>query len=148
MSRSKTFVSMLILLVIGLQLVPAISFEGPRQTRWPFLMWSMYKNAHQPGPIQALKHRVVGVTRTGTKEEITGSLVGLPRPTVGRMYFRPMQAGDSAAARRLLSRINRNREDPFVELRLESETFTVTDTGIVREDNPVMTYKADPPKSR
>jgi hypothetical protein len=144
MAHSKTFVSVLILTIIFLQMVPAISYEGPIQTRWPFLMWAMYKNPHPPGPVRALKNRVIGVTESGKREQITGRLVGLPWPAIGRMYVQPMRAGDSTAAQRFFNRLNRNRSDPFVELRMESETFTVTDTGVVRQTNPVQIFRADP----
>ena len=36
----------------------------------------------------------------------------------------------------------------MVELRLEGETYTVTDTGIVRTDDPVVTYRSRPPGPR
>jgi hypothetical protein len=148
MLQSKTLISMLIVVVIGLQLVPAVFYEGPIQTRWPFMMWAMYAKAQPPGPVQATKNRLFGVTSEGSRIRITGRLVGLPWPAIGRMYMQPMRNGDSSAAQQLANRINRNREDPFVELRFESETYTVADTGIVRTDNPVITYRVHPSASR
>ena len=52
-----------------------------------------------------------------------------------------MRKADSSVAKALAGRLNRQRENPIVELRLESETYTITNTGIVREDNPVVAYR-------
>ena len=41
----------------------------------------------------------------------------------------------------LIRRLNRDRADPVVELRLVGETYTITDRGIVRTDDPVVVYR-------
>ena len=114
-----------------------------RGTLWPFMQWAMYKNAAAPGPIQAQKRRIIGTTSKGQAEEVTTHLLGLSITVLEARYLRPMGKGDRSAARALITRLNRGRDDPFVELRLESETYTVSDTGIVRQDNPVVAYRAD-----
>ncbi|MBA3345544.1 MAG: hypothetical protein H0T44_09650 [Gemmatimonadales bacterium] len=55
-----------------------------------------------------------------------------------------MWAGDSSAAQQLFRRLNLKRQDPFVELRLESERYTVTESGIAKEENPTITYRVEP----
>lgn len=143
----KLAVSLAILLVIGLHAVPVLV---PSQSRrlWPFLMWAMYKNSSPPGPISATKKTILGTTARGDTMEVTPELVGLGPPAMNRIYLRSMLAGDSSAARRLLRRINRGREDPLVELRLGGQRYTVTDTGIATADLPVTTFRVDPSQSR
>ena len=67
---------------------------------------------------------------------------------LSRRYFEPMRAGDSSAAQQLFSHLNRQRDDPFVEFRLQVETYTLTDTGIVKEAKPDITYRGDPAASK
>jgi hypothetical protein len=59
-----------------------------------------------------------------------------------------MWDGDSSAAQRLANRINRGREDPFVEIRLQSEKYMVSDTGVVKQENPAIVYRVDPSEGR
>ena len=73
---------------------------------------------------------------------MTPFLVGLSPFVLRASYEQPMWRGDSSAARQLFTRLNLQREDPFVELRLESEMYTVTDTGLLKQKNPVATYRA------
>ena len=108
----------------------------------------MYKDSRPPGPIQGLRNRVTVITQNGKEKVVTPNLVGLSGSTLGRMYLQPLRRGDSSAAQRLIDRLNRKREDPFVELRFQSTTYTVTDTGVVREDKPVLTYRVDPSRPR
>ena len=75
---------------------------------------------------------------------MTPYLVGSSEWALLSLYARPMWAGDSTAAQRLFRRLNVKREDPFVELRLESERYTVTDSGIAKEENPAITYRLEP----
>jgi hypothetical protein len=148
MRQPKTLISILILLAIGLHAVPVLLDRGHRQILWPFLVWSMYKDSRPPGPIQGWKTRVIGVTAKGEREQVTGSVVGLSGSALRRMYIQPMVRGDSSAARQLITRLNRERRDPIVELRLDRETYTVTDTGLVRKDDPAITYRVHPSESR
>jgi hypothetical protein len=147
MRQSKVWISIFILLVIALHAVPVLD-AGIRKRAWPFLDWAMYKDSRAPGPIQARKKRITGVTLDGQKEAVTPSLVGSTGFAFQALYTSPMLRGDSSAAQNLFRRLNLQRKDPFVELRLESETYTVTDTGVARQENPVVTYRADPSPSR
>jgi hypothetical protein len=141
MGWRKTLISVAILLAIGLHFVPYLR-RGPGQRNifWPFLSWTMYKDSRPAGPIQAKKRRIMGLTQAGQTEEVTARLVGLGPPALSKLYIRPMLAGDSSAVRRLLDRLNLGRSDPFVALRIEDETYTVTDTGLMRQESPVLTF--------
>jgi hypothetical protein len=138
----------MILAILGLHAAPVIFYQGRRQTLWPFLTWTMYSNSRPPGPIEARKTRIIGVTVQGRPEEVTSQLVGLPPHTVAELYTSPMRRGDSSAARRLLRRINSKRADPFVELRLQVESYMLTDGGVVKREAPGITYRVGTPESR
>ncbi len=140
MRQRKVPISMAIVLIIGLHAVPVLH-SGERTTLWPFLHWAMYKEARPAGPIEVHKRRIIAVTVKGVREEVTPHLLGLSISMLGRLYLRPLWARDSAAARQLFGRLNRQRQDRFVEFHLESETYTVTDTGMVKRDNPAITFR-------
>jgi hypothetical protein len=139
-SPHKLAISIAILLILALHAMPIVVGDAWRRT-WPFLMWAMYKDSRPPGPILAHKRQLIGTTAAGRRALVTAEFAGLPPPAMARMYVRPMLAGDSSAARRLLGRLNRSRTDPFVELRLGGELFTVTTAGVVAELLPVLTYR-------
>jgi hypothetical protein len=40
------------------------------------------------------------------------------------------------------------REDPFVAVRLEGETYTVTDTGVAKRPFPTITFGVGPSGAR
>lgn len=147
MRQSKIWISLGILAVIGLHAVPVLS-AGLRKQIWPLLDWGMYKESRAPGPIQVKKKRIVAVTQTGRKERVTPTLLGSTGYGLHALYEVPMLRNDSAAAQDLFKRLNVQRQDLFVELRVESETYTVSDTGVVKRDNPVITYRAAPSPSR
>lgn len=147
MRQSKVWISIGILLVIALHAVPVLS-AGLRKRVWPFLDWAMYKDSRAPGPIQVKKKRIIGVTSRGQEEAVTPYLLGSSGFALHALYEVPMLRSDSSAAQQLFKRLNLQREDPFVELRMESETYTVSDTGIVKKENPVITYRAGPSASR
>lgn len=147
MRQSKFWITIFIIVVIGLHTVPVLS-ASLRKRMWPILDWAMYKDSRGPGPIDAKKRRIVGVTAKGVEEVVTPYLLGSSPFAMHSLYVVPMFRQDSSAAQRLFHRLNRQREDPFVEFRMESETYTVTDTGIVRQDNPDLIYKANPSPSR
>jgi hypothetical protein len=145
MHQTKVLISIVILLVVGLHALPILQrLQGDRQTFWPFMAWGMYRNARVPGPIRTETRRIVGVTAKGERETVTTDLLGLSSYALERMYIRPMWTGDFSAARQLTDRLNRKRQDPFIGLRLESETYKITDGGVVKEDNPVITYRVVP----
>lgn len=144
MRSTKTWVSLLILLVIGLHAVPVLSYQGYRQTRWPFMAWAMYAASQPPGPIQTTNRRIVGLTTTGQTEQVTPKFIGMSRPGLNKAYVQPLWNGDSSTAGRLFDRLNQGRPDPFVELRVEGEKFTLSDSGVVEEPLPVITYRSAP----
>ena len=148
MRNSKLWISALILLVLGLHAIPVISYQGHRQTRWPFLAWAMYARSFPPGPIQTLDRTLLGRTAGGAEEEVTAGLAGLPRPPFRDAYITPLFDGDSAVARELLERLNRERDDPFVEIRTSGQRYTIADDGVVREELPVFTYRSPRSTSR
>jgi hypothetical protein len=142
MREPKTLISIAIILVILLHAAPLL-YRAERKTMWPFLDWAMYKDSRPAGPIRAYKKRIMGITARGQRESVTTDLTGVSITSFNMLYLQPMWTRDSSAARQLLRRLNRERQDSFVELRLESETYTVTDSGVVKEENPVITYRAD-----
>jgi hypothetical protein len=147
MPRRKTLVSIVILLVIGLQAVPVL-YRSERGTLWPFMQWAMYKNSRKPGPIDTHLRRILAITAVGRSDTVTPRLLGLSITVLQQRYLAPIAKGDLSSAPELIDRLNRHRDDPVVELRLEGETYTVTDTGIVRTDDPVVTYRSGPPEPR
>jgi hypothetical protein len=140
MRSPKVLISLLIIVIIGLHAVPVLSYQGNLQTRWPFLAWAMYAAAQPPGPIETVNRRIIGVTTTGASEIITPESVGLGQPAFLKSYIRSFSLGDAAAAHRLAALANQRRSDPFVELRLEGEKFTLVDTGVVETKLPVKAY--------
>ena len=143
MHQPKVWISLLIVLVIGLHALPVLSYQGHRQTRWPFLAWAMYARSYPPGPIQVVQRSIVATTAAGEEQEITPYLVGLSKPAFRNAYLVPLAKEDSAAARELLGRINADRQVPFVRLRLGGIQSTLADTGVVRDSLPVFVYRAD-----
>jgi hypothetical protein len=147
MPRRKTLVSIVILLVIGLQAVPVL-YRSERGTLWPFMQWAMYKNSRKAGPIDTHLRHILAITATGRSDTVTPRLLGLSITVLKQRYLAPIAKGDLSSAPELIDRLNRHRDDPVVELRLEGETYTVTDSGIVRTDDPVVTYRSGPPEPR
>jgi hypothetical protein len=141
LSRHKTLISVFILVIVGLHAVPVLLARGRDQVLWPFLVWSMYKNSRPPGPIKGWKTHVIATTARGDSQRVNPELVGLSGSATAELYLQPWIKGDSSAAGRLLLRLNRDRQDPFVQLRLARETYVVSDTGLIRDDPPVLTYR-------
>lgn len=148
MQRSKVWVSVLILVVVGLHALPVLSYQGSRQTRWPFLAWTMYAKSYPPGPVQARKRRLIGTTATGADVALTHLVVGLSGPAFGTTYIAPIYGGDSTVAQELLARVNRGRTDTIVRLRTSGEVYTVTDTGLRTDSLPVLTFSVGPTPSK
>jgi len=146
MPRYKTLISIVILLVIGLHAVPVL-YRSERGTLWPFMQWAMYKNSRKAGPIDVHQRRILAITADGRRDTVTPHLLGLSITVLKQRYLAPIAGGDLSPAPELIARLNRHRSDPVVELRLEGETYTVTDTGIVRTDDPVVTYRPPFPGS-
>lgn len=147
MPRRKILISLVIFLVIGLHAVPVL-YRSERGTLWPFMQWAMYKNSRKPGPIDARQRRIIAVTAKGHGDTVTPHLLGLSITVLKQRYLIPIATGDLSPAPELIARLNRHRNDPVVELRVEGETYTITDTGIVRADDPVVTFRPSLPESR
>ena len=147
MRQPKTLISIAIILVILLHAAPIVS-RAERKTMWPFLDWAMYKESRPAGPIRATRKHLAGITASGQRESVTTELAGVSITSFNMLYVQPMWARDSSAAQQLFQRLNRERQDSFVELRLESESYTVTDSGVVKQENPAIIYRAQAPGGR
>lgn len=141
LDRRKTLTSIVILLVLGLHLIPIVS-RAERDTVWPFMIWAMYKHSRPAGPVEVNQRHILAVTASGARDTVTPELLGLSITILDQRFHRPLMGGDTTVVPALFERLNRGRADPYVELRLVSETYTVTDTGLARRRNPVVTYRA------
>jgi hypothetical protein len=129
MRYSKAWVSLWIVLAVGLHAVPIVLRQRQNQTTWPWLTWAMYKDSRPAGPIVGERRRLSGVTRAGRPVSIDEDSVGLSKFVVNRLFVRPWLLGDTTAAPRLVAHLNQRRRDPLVGIRLSVETYTVTDSG-------------------
>ena len=139
--RRKTLASAVIVLVLVLHAAPVI-WAAQRDALWPFMVWAMYKNSRPSGPVEVNQRHILAVTASGERDTVTPYLLGLSITVLDQRFHRPLMGGDTTVVPLLFERLNRGRTDPYVELRLESQTYTVTDTGLVRRVNPVVTYRA------
>jgi hypothetical protein len=144
----RTRISLFILLILGLHALPVLSYQGQRQTRWPFLAWAMYAESYPPGPIEAVTRRLVATSRHGRSRPIVYRDVGLTSPGFSSNYLQPLGRGDSSAARRLVDRLNRLGPDSIAQLRLETIRYRMVDSGVAVDTLPVVVYSADPPATR
>jgi hypothetical protein len=144
----RTRVSILILLILGLHALPVLSYQGTRQTRWPFLAWAMYAQSYPPGPIEAVTRRLVATSRHGTSRPIAYRDVGLTSPGFSSNYLQPLGRGDTSAARRLVDRLNRLGPDSVAQLRLETIRYRMVDSGVAVDTLPVVVYSANPQATR
>ena len=139
--RRKAIASAVIVLVIGLHAVPVV-VSAERDTLWPFMVYAMYKHSRPAGPVEVHQRAIVAVTASGVRDTVTDRLLGVSVTVLDQRYHRPLMKGDTTVVPGLFERLNRGRTDPYVELDLVSTTYTVTDTGLAREENPVVTYRA------
>ena len=139
---AKTRVSLFILLLLGLQALPLLSYQGERQTRWPVLAWAMYARSYPPGPIDMDTRRAIATFASGRRGEVTANQVGLPGPAFRKIYVKPVFKGDSAPAYQLMARMNAQSRDPVVELRYEGDRYELVDTGVVKQPLPVVIFRA------
>jgi hypothetical protein len=145
MQGPKLYISIAILLVIGLHALPVLQeLRGTRQTFWPVMAWGMYRQSHDPKrPIQASLNRIIAFTAAGEALPIGPPEAGLGYFAFSRFYLGPMSTGDASAARGLAERINPHQQEPIIELRVESGTYMVTDTGLVKDNSRLATYRID-----
>jgi hypothetical protein len=139
----KLAISAFILLVIGLHAAPILLYRSRKETLWPFLMWAMYKDSRPAGPVEARNTQLMGITAQGNEHQITSDLVGLPKFTFREMYIKNLRGEDSTAAQQLMRKLNRGRKDPFIELRLVTETYRLTDGGVMIQHNPIISFRDD-----
>ncbi len=137
-ARLRTVCSLFIVAVIAMQ---ASTFVTGTKV-WPFMAYCMYADSYGPTPLKAAKHRVIAVTRDGEEFPLTIDVSGLRFFPLQHQFLRPMRNGDSEAGRRLGRRMNRDRDDPIIALRMESDVFTVVD-GEVRETLETTTLPLD-----
>ncbi len=142
--RNKTAISLFILLVLALHAVPVLSYQGVRQTRWPFLAWAMYAKSYPPGPIVAAIRKVFATSALGKHQEVTPRVVGLSGPAFRNTYMVPLERDDTMAARKLMGRLNRERRDSVVQLRLELTQYRLVDSGVAVDS---ASAKVFPPSS-
>ena len=129
MRSSKAWVSLWIVLAVGLHAVPIVLRQRQNQTTWPWLTWAMYKDSRPAGPIVGERRRLSGVTETGVRSPSTRTRLGSASSWSTGLFVRPWLLGDTTAAPRLFAHLNQRRRDPLVEIRLSVETYTVTDSG-------------------
>jgi hypothetical protein len=143
MKGPKLYISIAILILCGLHALPVLQeLRGTRQTFWPVMAWGMYRHAHDPTrPIQASLNRIVAITAEGEPLHIGPPEVGLQYFAFHRFYLGPMSTGNPAAARALADRISRHPQERIIELRVESATYMVTETGLVKDSNRIATYR-------
>jgi hypothetical protein len=139
----RTFISAGIVLAVLLHLIPLIH---PTARVWPFHFYAMYRNSIPPGPVFIRVRKVFATSASGRMQAVTPQYTGLSKFHLDAVYFRPMAKGDSQAPARLFERLNsRRKEDPFTEIRLEETQYTVTDSGLARQNAPPMTYRDSRP---
>ena len=68
------------------------------------------------------------------------NIVGLRRQALYQHFVKPMLRGNLSATRQLADRINVDRQDPVIAFRVESESYAIADSGIVKGDKQSMTY--------
>ena len=145
MTRPKhLMISLFIVAIIGLHGLPILQkLWGRDQTLWPIMAWGMYKNSRSADePIQTFVKRLTATTATGKELEIRPRNAGLNFHAFQRMYMRGLNRRDAATAERLLQRLNYNRQDPVVAIRLESLVYTITDSGLVETAEPPFVYRS------
>ena len=139
--RRKLLASVVIVLVIALHVVPVV-YSAERGTLWPFMVYAMYKHSRPAGPVEVNQRAILAVTASGARDTVTDRLLGVSVTVLDQRYHRPLMTGDTTVVPVIFERLNRGRSDPYVRLDLVSETYTVTDTGLARQANPVVTYRA------
>jgi len=134
-------ISLLILIVIAAHGLPVLQkLVGSNQTFWPIMAWGMYKKSRDSDkPPQTTKKRPVAVTSQGREWEVGPSDIGLSYYAFERLYITPMRKGDPGAAQQLVRQLK--RDETIIEVRLESETYTITRTGLVKEVTAPIVYR-------
>ncbi|MGH7513459.1 MAG: hypothetical protein ACREOQ_11110 [Gemmatimonadales bacterium] len=145
---ARTRISLLILIVLGLHALPVLSYQGVRQTRWPFLVWAMYARSYPAGPIEVVLRNLVAVSPEGERREVDASVVGLSGPAYRNNYLAPFSRGDSTAGRWLIDRLNRLGPDSVAQIRLETVRYRLVDPGVAVDTLPAIVYPTAPIAAR
>jgi hypothetical protein len=145
---ARTRISLFILLILGLHAIPVLSYQGVRQTRWPFLTWAMYARSYPPGPIDLVMRELIAVAPDGKPREVNYWDVGLSSPAFKNNYLEPFSRGDSAAARWLVERLDRVGPDSVAELRLEIVRHRLVESGVAVDTLPGMVFAVRPEGGR
>jgi hypothetical protein len=141
---AKTRVSILILVVLALHALPVLSYQGVRQTRWPFLAWAMYARSYPAGPIEVVLRELVAVSPQGAQHEVGPKDVGLSGPAFRNNYLAPLSRGDTVAGQWLIDRLNRLRADSVTQVRIETVRYRLVDgnPGVAVDTMTVVAYPA------
>jgi hypothetical protein len=138
--RRRTLASVIILLVIGLHAVPVV-YSRERGTLWPFMVWAMYKHSRPSGPVEVNERHIEAVTASGASDSVTAPMLGVSITVLDQRFHRPLMSGDTSVVPELFERLNRGRREPYVEVRLVSRTYTITEAGLDRVENPVRAFR-------
>jgi hypothetical protein len=141
---ARTRVSLFIIMVLALHALPVLSYQGVRQTRWPFLVWAMYARSYPPGPIEVVLRQLVAVSPNGTRHEVDQGDVGLSGPAFRNNYLAPLTRGDTTAGRWLLNRLNRLRPGSVTQVRIETVRYQLVDgdPDVAVDTLPAVAYPA------
>jgi hypothetical protein len=134
--------------MLGLHALPVLSYQGARQTRWPFLTWAMYARSYPAGPIEVETRQLVATWRSGASRAVTQYDVGLSWPAYNNGYLAPISRGDSAAARWVIGRLNRFGGDSVAEIRMQTIRYRLIDPGVATDTLPVLVYPTSPSAAR
>jgi hypothetical protein len=137
-------ISLSILIIISAHGLPILQkLLGKDQTLWPIMAWGMYRHSRgADGPIQTSIQRIIVTTTSGREREILPMDAGLSFMAFERQYMHGIRQGDAVAADRLIQRLNFRQPDPVVEIRLESVTYTVTESGLVEKKDPPFVHRS------
>ena len=143
-SRDQITISVIILLILGLHLwadaAKALHSSWMGDKSWPFLAYGMYRQSYKPGIIRATKQHVIAITTRKKEIELNRMMVGMGGQALYQHFIGDMIGGNSTTTIRLAERINLDRTDPIIAFRVESESYAITDAGVITEGKRSMTY--------
>ncbi len=130
--------SALIIGVVGLQLqafVPVRFGIALGTWAWPIIDYPMYGGAVEPGPVEAARQTIRVRTASGETHTLTKRhrrLVGAAGGGMfGERFSVPMLRGEEPAARELIRRLNRHRDnDPYVSASTVFERYVFDSKGL------------------
>ena len=143
-SRYHSVISAIILLILGLHVgadaAKALHSSWIGDKFWPFLAYGMYRQSYQPGVIRATKQHVVALTARKKEIELNSATVGMGGQALYQHFISRMIGGNPTATAGLAERINLGRTDPVIAFRVESESYAITDAGVITEGKRSMVY--------